>query len=476
MIMKYPKISSFKTPDAFLEHLKKLNISIPFDRKMIAGKDSPLAQPLKINGKTISNRFCILPMEGWDCPGGRPSEFTRRRWRNFGGSGAKLLWMEATAVREDGKSNPGQLTINRETLPDIVSMYKEMLEVHRKMHGNTEDLAVGLQLTHSGRFSRPYDKNLAAKILYRHPILDKKFSLPDNLPVMTDEEIDTLIEDFVKAAGLAKEAGFDFVDVKHCHGYLGHEFLSAVDRPGKYGGSFENRTRFLRNIVDGIKNEVSGIELGVRLSMFDFIPFKKGKDGVGIPENDKLSYKYAFGGDGTGLGINLSETEKFLELLQSLGIKLICATAGSPYYNPHVQRPAMFPPSDGYLPPEDPLVGVARQITATAEMKKAFPGLIFIGSAYTYLQDYLPNVAQAVAGSGMADMVGLGRMALPYPDIVSDILSGKPINIKRLCRTISDCTTAPRHGLVSGCYPLDLFYKQLPEAGKLKEIKKELKK
>ncbi|GAB4517047.1 MAG: hypothetical protein Kow0047_28850 [Anaerolineae bacterium] len=182
-------------------------------------------------------------------------------------------------------------------------------------------------------------------------------------------------------------------------------------------------------------------------------------------------YPYAFGGDGTGLGIDLTEPFQFLDLLAELGIRLVCITAGSPYYNPHIQRPALFPPSDGYQPPEDPLVGVARQVNVVAELKRHRPDLIFVGSAYSYLQEWLPNVAQAVVRTGAADVVGLGRMALTYPDMVADVLAGRPLQRKRICRTFSDCTTAPRNGLVSGCYPLDEFYTQRPEAMILKSIK-----
>ena len=157
--------------------------------------------------------------------------------------------------------------------------------------------------------------------------------------------------------------------------------------------------------------------------------------------------------------------------LQDLQIRLVCITAGSPYYNPHVQRPAMFPPSDGYLPPEDPLVGVARHIKVDAELKRHAPDLLTVGSAYTYLQDWLPNVAHHVVRNGLADFVGLGRMVLAYPEMPADILSGKPLQRKRICRTFSDCTTAPRNGLVSGCYPLDPYYTARPEARKLKGLK-----
>lgn len=158
--------------------------------------------------------------------------------------------------------------------------------------------------------------------------------------------------------------------------------------------------------------------------------------------------------------------------MQDLGIELLCTTAGSPYWVPHIQRPAAFPPSDGYLPPEDPLVGVARQIEVTGQLKQQFPKMTIVGSAYSYLQDWLPHVAQAVVRQGLADSIGLGRMALSYPELPADVLGGNAVQRKKICRTFSDCTTAPRNGLISGCFPLDKFYKSMPENQQLIQIKK----
>jgi 2,4-dienoyl-CoA reductase-like NADH-dependent reductase (Old Yellow Enzyme family) len=311
------------------------------------------------------------------------------------------------------------------------------------------------------------------QILYPHPILNKKFGLAQDYPTMTDEDIDSLIDDFIKAAVLAQRAGYHFVDIKHCHGYLGHEFLSARSRDGKYGGSFENRTRFITSIVKGIRAAAPGLDIGVRLSAFDWIPFLPDEDHLGVPEKYDGDYPFSFGGSANGLGEDLKETYKFLELLKTLAIELVCITAGSPYYNPHIQRPALFPPSDGYQPPEDPLVGVARQLKITAQIKKDFPDLLIVGSAYSYLQEWLPHVGQYILNNNMADFVGLGRMVLSYPEMPADILNDLPYKRDKICRTFSDCTTAPRNGMISGCFPLDPFYKSLPEALKLKEIKKE---
>jgi 2,4-dienoyl-CoA reductase-like NADH-dependent reductase (Old Yellow Enzyme family) len=276
----------------------------------------------------------------------------------------------------------------------------------------------------------------------------------------------------VAAAVRAQRAGLDFVDVKHCHGYLGHEFLSAVDRPGRYGGSLANRTRFLRDIVAGIRRDAPGLEVGVRLSLFDQLPFQKGPDGVGVPMPWSGPYPYAFGGDPADpTRIAWEEPFALLRELRDLGIRLVCLTAASPYYNPHLQRPASVPPSDGYLPPEDPLVGVARQIDAVARVKREFPELLLVGSAYSYLQEWLPNVGAALLAGGMVDFIGLGRMVLSYPELPHDVLAGRPLQRRKVCRTFSECTTGPRNGLVSGCFPLDDFYRQHPDAAKLKALR-----
>ena len=475
--MPYRRIAQLRTPDDFRKHLQDIGANLEFDDELQVGADAPLSQPMTYKGKTLSNRFAVLPMEGWDgSSDGHPTDLVRRRWRHFGQSGAKLIWGgEAFAVRMDGRANPRQLVLNEQTCGEIAGLREVLVSAHQERFGNAADLLIGLQLTHSGRFARPYDNSkLEPHILYHHPILDQKYHLPPDQPLMTDDQIERLIEDFIKAAALAQKTGFDFVDLKHCHGYLGHEFLSAVDREGRYGGSFENRTRFLRELVSGVRAAAPGLDIGVRLNAFDGIPFRPGTDGIGIPEAwGDHEYRYAFGSDASGTGIDLTEPKAFLDLLKSLDIRLVCITGGSPYYTPHLQRPALFPPSDGYQPPEDPLVGVARHINVTAELKQHCPELLVVGSGYSYLQEWLPRVAQNVVRTRKADFVGIGRMMLSYPELVADVLAGEPLQRKRLCRTFSDCTTAPRKGLRSGCYPLDDFYKQSPEAEVLAAIKKQ---
>ena len=469
---RFPKLAILKSAEELRQRFAGLGHPLPVDdtaQPAVLGRVIPAGIGVP---KPIGNRWAILPMEGWDgTPDGRPTDLVRRRWRRFGQSGAKLIWGgEAVAVRPDGRANPHQLVLSEANVPDLAALRAELVAAHLERHGQDGDLLVGLQLTHSGRFARPHDKvRLEPRIAYRHPLLDARFGITDDRAVLSDTEVDDLIADMVTAAVRAQRAGFDFVDIKHCHGYLGHEFLSAVTRPGRYGGSFANRTRFLTDIVNGIRRDAPGLAIGVRLSLFDSFPFQKGPDGIGTPTPWSGPYPYAFGANSdNALEMDLSEPFAFLRLLESLGIRLVCLTAASPYYNPHLQRPAMTPPSDGYLPPEDPLVGVARQIEAVAQAKAAFPNLVLVGSAYTYLQEWLPAVASAQIAAGHVDVVGLGRMVLSYPDLPADIQAGRPLQRRQVCRTFSECTTGPRNGLVSGCFPLDDFYKTHPDAIRLK--------
>ncbi len=468
--MSFPRVASFPDAAALARHLDGLGWPLPMDAAIEPAPHSPLAAPLTVEmegaAHAVGNRFAIQPMEGWDgTVDGRPSDFTRRRWRHFGGSGAKLIWGgEAVAIVPEGRANPNQLLLNEDTVGEIAALRTLLLQAHQELGDGTDDLLVGLQLTHSGRFARPHDKTrLEPVVACRHPWLDTKVGLTaEPLP---DEAVGALVDAFARAARLAQQGGFQFVDLKCCHGYLGHEFLGARQRTGRYGGPFENRTRFLRECIAAVRSAAPGLGIAVRLSAFDLVPYVQDPaSGRGIP---CMTGTYAH-----GFGVNaadptqpdLHEAKLLLHDLVDLGIRLVNVSAGSPYYTPHIQRPALFPPSDGYLPPEDPLVGVARLLQAARDLKAAVPEMTVVSSGWSYLQEFLPQVAQAVVRAGWCDAVGLGRMVLSYPDLPRDVLTSGKLQRKRLCRTFSDCTTAPRQGLISGCYPLDPFYKALPEA------------
>ena len=480
MIADVVRLPSLKDAARFKEHARALKVNVPCDEKILSGQDSPLLQPLNCGDMRISNRIAVQPMEGWDgTADGNPSEATVRRWLRFGQSGAGLIWGgEAVAVSHDGRANPNQLIIADHTKKGLARLRQTLIDEHQKTTASGQPPLIGLQLTHSGRYCKPdLQTRNEPRIAYHHPILDKRLRLTPSYPLLTDSEIKHIVENFHRAAVAASDLGFDFVDIKHCHGYLAHELLGGHTRQGEYGGSFENRTRFLRQVVEGVQALAPKLKVGVRLSAFDMIPFfpdpsqsSNGKLGPGIPENDGglVPYRWGFGVNSEiPTEIDLSEAGCFLELLRELGVRLVNLTAGSPYYTPHIQRPALYPPSDGYQPPEDPLIGVARQMEATRKLKADFSDLIIMGSAYSYLQEFLPHVAQAAVREGWVDLVGLGRMILTYPEILWDACHGRPSQRKRICRTFSDCTTAPRNGLPSGCFPLDSFYKNSEWADKL---------
>jgi len=473
----YPKVAQLKTIETFKQRLAELNLTLPADDAILtADAGSPMAQPLTIGGFEVGNRWCIHPMEGWDTnPDGSPSEHTLRRWRNFGASGAKLIWGgEAAAVQPDGRANPHQTMAIASNLDGLKQLLHECVSTHHGMYGDNGDLLVGLQLTHSGRYSRPESKELQPRIAYRHPLLDPRTGVTSDDVVWTDDDLYRLIDNYVVAAGLAKQAGFQFVDVKSCHGYLLHEFLSARTRPGPFGGDLAGRANLLTTIVGRIQDEHPELMIGVRLSIFDMIPFQSGAEAGEPSPHGHLGgrYEWGFGVDADDpLKYDLTEPLQLLGMLQQQGVAAVNLSAGSPYYNPHIQRPAIFPPSDGYQPPEDPLVGVARQVHAVRACKEAYPDLPMVGTGYSYLQEYLPHVAQAAIRSGWVDSVGLGRVVLSHWELPADTLTKGELTRKKICRTFSDCTTGPRNGMISGCFPLDPYYKELPEAAELKQIK-----
>jgi NADPH2 dehydrogenase len=483
------RITSIKSADAFRERMLELDLELPIDDAILKAPESPLAQAMDLGGFRVGNRWAIHPMEGWDATAdGHPTPDLVRRWRRFGESGAKLLWgMEAVAVRPDGRANPNQLMANPATMGELATAAQEALETHARSFGTAGDVLWGLQLTHSGRFCRPHDKKkLEPKLAYAHPILNPKFGLQMDHPVMTDDDVRDLIGCYVEAARLADKAGVPFVDIKQCHGYLGHEFLSAFTRKGRYGGeTLEERSAFAREIIEGVRQVAPRLILGVRLSAFDFVPFKPdpaqasdGNLGPGMPEDysDCLPYRYGFGIDQADpVRYDLAETAQYLKLLKSWGVSVVNVSAGSPYYNPHIQRPALFPPSDGYQPAEDPMINVERQIQVVRKLKAAVPEMPLVSSGLTYLQEYMPQVAQSLVREGWTDFAGMGRMVLSYPRIIADSLEKGVLETKNICRTFSDCTTAPRNGLKSGCFPLDEYYRKSETGDRVRQLKKDQK-
>ena len=476
--MKYTIPGQHSTVQELRAHLQGLDPRFDAVDTPLGGA-GPLGQPLRIGGRIIGNRWAVHPMEGWDgTPDGLPSEATCRRWRRFGRSGAKLIWGgEAIAVTREGRANPHQLFINPavDCRGGLMRLLEEVRTGHSETGGSTEDLFVGLQLTHSGRYARP--RGVAQpRIPVHHLLLDAHTSVGADLPILTDGELEEIGQAYVRAAVLAQDVGFDFVDIKCCHGYLLHELLGARERQGPYGGSFQGRTLLLRRIIEEVRSACPGLEIGVRVSAADILPFTPSPEsGVGVPLKLGTTGRYGFGfgmDQEDPLRFDLDEPRAFLRMLRELGLRLVNVSLGTPYTCPHLQRPAAYPPIDGYAPPIDPLQNVIDHLRVVRELKAAAPDMLLVGSGYSYLMEWLPHVAEYEVGAGHVDFVGLGRMILVYPEFPADALAGKALNRRRICRTFSDCTTAPRAGLPSGCYPLDPYYRGMPAAARLREVKR----
>ncbi len=427
---------------------------------------APLFRPVAVGPLRTGNALCIQPMEG--CDGtldGRPDELTFRRYERFGAGGAKLIWGEATAVLEEGRANPRQLLLTEETAPELERMLQGCRRAHRAAFGSDDDLVVGLQLTHSGRYS--YRRPLLA---FHDPILDPRTVIGKDTgrtvdaayPLLDDDYLKRLVDRYVAAARLAGRIGFQFVDVKQCHRYLLNELLAARTRPGPYGGSLENRTRLAREILTAIRAEVPGLVVATRLNVFDSIPYRKGPGGDGEPCPWRPPILSAWGArTDNPLEPDLTEPLQWVGEMVRLGVALVNVSMGSPYATPHVIRPFEYPPPDGYETPEHPLLGVDRHFRLAAQVQQAFPGLPVVGSGYSYLQEFLPHAGAANVRDGRITFVGVGRAALPQPDFARQVREHGRLERKRICRTFSYCTALMRskHNelgqFATGCPPFD---------------------
>lgn len=461
--------------------------------------------PLDIAGRTVGNRWAIQPMEG--CDGtldGAPDELTYRRYHRFGAGGAKLIWGEATAIADDARMNPRQLWLHEGTASSIEQMLADCRTAHRESCGQDRDLLLGLQLTHSGRFSfrRP--------LLATHdPILDPRTKdkstghfVDASFPLLSDDDLKRIEDQYVAAAKLAAQIGCDFIDLKQCHRYLLSELLAAKNRPGEYGGSLENRTRLIRNVIVRVRAEFPQLLIASRLNVYDGIPYRgAGDEFIGEPCPHELPLVTAFGTDSNDhLREDLTEPLQLVRWLRDWGVSLLNVSMGNPYANPHIVRPAEYAPIDGYTSPEHPLFGIDRHFRiasriqaevplrsplapreepsvqstsesdSTSDTPSALPsrseratldGIPVIGSGYSWLQDFMPQAAAANVSAGRVAFVGLGRGTLSQPDFVKQLADTGRLDRKRVCRTFSYCTNLMRtkdHPLgqyATGCPPFD---------------------
>lgn len=422
----------FKTVEELKAKIEELGVNINLSEDL-----SPLSRPVKIGPVTAPNSIAILPMEGCDSErDGSPSELVRRRYHRFASGGAGLLWFEACAVVHEGRANPLQMYLTKQNMKAFADLLKEVDEAAARANGSDHRPVKILQLTHSGRYSRPDDKP-APMIPQHDPLLDPRVGLGPEDPVVSDEYLDSLIEKYVESAVMAREVGFDGVDIKACHRYLVSELLASHTRDGRYGGSFENRTRFLLDTVRAVRSAVGDdFVVACRLNAYDAHP-----------------YPYGFGVDREDLRKpDLTEPVKLVKLLKENGVKLLCVTAGNPYYRfPNVTRPFDTPVIGGEIPDEHPLESVARLFELARQIQRAVPDVPVVGSGYSWLRQFLPYAAAANLADGSCTLVGLGRQAFAYPDAPRDILTKGKMEPNKCCIACSKCTQIMRDHGRTGC-------------------------
>jgi len=416
-----------------------------------------LARPVTVGSLRVGNSTAIHPMEGCDSTlDGRPDELTIRRYERFARGGAKLIWFEATAVREDGRANPRQLWLTHENVGDYAALHANMLRWHRDSCGATDDLLIPIQLTHSGRYAVP-----RKTVAYHNPLIDEKSKTPSDYPVISDDELERLEDDYVAAAQLAYEAGFRAVDLKAVHGYLIHEMLGSRSHEGsRYRGpDLADRTRFVKNVLGKLRAKFGkNLTLCMRLNAFDSVPWQLN----GEPYSYSTPYPHGWGVEANDpLREDLTEVKTLIGSLIEWGVELLNISLGCPYYNPHVGRPFEKPDEGNYESPEHPLLGVDRHFRIASELQRAYPNLPMVGTGYSWLQKYAVNAAAANIESGVIAFFGLGRGVLAYPDFARDAIEKGELDELRVCKTLTYCTYLMRnkqHPLgqfPAGCPPFD---------------------
>ena len=436
----------YKTLEEVKERAEELKVYLPF-----SSSTDILKTPLKVGNVTFHNRMGIAPMEGADSlEDGSPSDYTIRRYVNEAIGGSALIWFEAISIVPEGRSSKTQLLLTEENVESYKRMNEKIKEAGRKANGFEPYLI--MQANHSGRYSNP-DNRPAPMIAYRHPQLEQ-YRAADDSCIVTDDYLKSLEESFGKAALLAKKAGFDAVDIKSCHGYLLAELLSAYDRPGQYGGNYENRTRLLKNGIKAAKVwEDENFQVTCRLGIYD-----------------GYEYPWGFGvSEGSGLKPDLKEPIRLVkELYGNCGIQMMNLTMGNPYATTHVTRPFDM---GKYEPEEHPFTGIGRMIAGIGEVKKAVPELVIFGSAPTYLRLFADLYTAGAVEEGFCDGMLFGRMAFADPDYANEIIKNGRIDPKRVCMTCGKCGDLIRAHKPTGCVIRDPktfmpFYKEFLEIKK----------
>jgi len=389
-----------------------------------------LSSPIKIGKKTAPNRIVNQPMECNDGDAsGNPTELTLRRYRSLAEGGAGIIVIESLTLTYESRARKNQLKISEENAKGLERLVKEMKEINEKS-------LVLFQINHSGRISGP----AFSKVVSLYPTGDP------SIHVLTEGEIEEVGEKFVKASIIARQVGADGIDFKHCHGYLCGEMLRPANiRQDRFGGSFENRTRFFRETTGKIKQAVGGDNflLGVRFSFYEGVP-----GGFGTSGSEEVAEDFF-------------EPLRFAKMIEELGMNYINVSAGIPAITPEIVRPTKNYPE-----------GVYRHF-GWAKAVKHLTQLPVIGSGYSYLRDGKnglkePNsskksflyYAEKNLKEDNVDLVGIGRQSLADPLFAKKILSGD-LDKVNFCTACGGCSILLRSQKQVGCTVYNEYYKKV---------------
>ncbi len=376
-----------------------------------------LNSPLHLPRCTVMNRLVAQPMErsaaSWkgDVTDELLDEYSTLAAGHWG-----VLHIEAMTVMGNFKSRKGQLVISPENRPSIERLVKLVHEV-------SPGTKIILQVTFPG--------TVTGEGLEKTTIIPENARTAGNPRLLDDNEIMEIMDAFKQAIGICLESGADGVDIKACHGYLGAEFLRPANtRPGQFGGSFENRTRFFKELVCYARDEATSAGrndflVGSRISAWEGIVGGLGTAGPGEFVED------------------LGEVKRFTCMLADWGADFINVSAGIPATIPELTRPSSTVPW-----------GVWNHFRITRDIKAHVratgKNIAVIGSAYTMAGNEFVSYAESNLKQGFVDLVGLGRQTLADPHFAAKACQNR-LDQANLCIACNSCARLLRGQRHVGC-------------------------
>lgn len=389
-----------------------------------------LSSSIRIGNKVAPNRIVNQPMECNDGDAsGNPTELTFRRYRSLAEGQAGIIFVESLTISYESRARKNQVKISEDTAKVLERLVREMREM------NNESLIL-FQINHSGRLSQA----AFSKVVCVYPAGDPGIHL------LTEEEINDIGSEFAEAAVIAKQVGADGIDFKQCHGYLCGEIIRPANtRRDRYGGTFENRTKFFRETAQKIKEAVGdkSFLIGARYSIYEGIP-----GGFGTPGPQEVTEE-------------LSEPIAFAKIIEEIGMDYVNVSAGIPPVTPEIVRPSKNYPE-----------GVYRHFGWAKAVKNAVK-IPVIGSGYSYLRDGKNDLkepdpskksfiywAEKNLKDGHVDLVGIGRQSFADPLFARKILSGE-LNSIQFCKACGGCSVLLRSQRQVGCTVYDEYYRKV---------------